>query len=81
MAVSLDRFIYKEKKYLCIKQPRLAQKVRFLNGPVQSYRHLWSEHSKTKPFENGTKKGSELGWRSVFRVRFLSPHCIESMDY
>ena len=28
-----------------------------------------------KPFENRISKRSELGWRSVFQVRFSSPHC------
>ena len=39
-----------------------AQNVRFSNG---------------QPFEIRTLKCSVLGWRTVFRVRIVSPHCNE----
>ena len=32
------------------------------------------------PFKNRISKRLELGWRSDFRVRFLSPHCIGQLN-
>ena len=58
-----------------IKRPRLAI-VRFSNGPDDSKTEQNGRHFVFLPFKIRTLKCSVLGWRSVFQVRYSSPHCI-----
>ena len=65
---SLGRFISVKIFYLYIKWSRLTA-IRNPNDWLQT------DHSKTEPFENRTKKGSDFEWVPISSVRNSSPDC------